>query len=378
LRRGKSDLVMKNKYFMITIALLLLWGCGKRTRLPTDAPPPAAGAPDTTYVPLPSWTSAGGVPFDGPEDVHVGFDGRIYIADTENDRIVKLDAAGNFLAQYLGVQEPWSVSQDRLLRLQATGGNTIYVKSKDLQTFEALYTAPDFYDTTILVLPDTLIDTLIISPDSIVIDTTIGLFDTTYIVDTTVTSLKAIAADPRPISDSASYFVCDHTRNRIDRFIYFEPGELYRRGVAVPEGFDLSETMYPTGVFTYLGGTGFKLLFCHAHYIFSVQLLDGDDFTPLIPRTDSSEIYWGNWIIGKPEDAVVDEFENIFVADIRKHRIHKFSRNGVHILSFGEPGSGYTQLNNPRGIAYDNKILYVADTDNNRIQRFMLSTDFPH
>jgi hypothetical protein len=368
---------MNRRFLVFLILLVVFSGCGKRTKLPTDIPQLTPGAPDTTYVPLPAWTSAGGVAFSQPQDVHVGFDGHIYIADTGNDRIVELDLSGDLVGQYDGAKEPSSVSQDRLLRLQATGGNTIYLKHKDGQSFDSVYAGRDIYDSTMVVRPDTLIDTVIVSPDSMIIDTLTGLLDTTYIVDTTATSYRAIAADPRPVSDYATYFVCDYTRDEITRFIFFEPDQLYDLGPAVPTGYDLGQTVYPNGVFTYLTAAKSKLLFCQGLSYFSVQLLDSDYFTPLIPRTDSSEIYWQG-TFGRAEDAVVDEFENIFVVDRLLHQVHKFSRNGVRILSFGEEGVGEKQFENPHGIAYANKILYVADTGNNRIQRFMLSTDFPH
>ena len=368
---------MRKTLLPILLLVLVSGGCGERIKLPTNLPKSSAGSSDTTYIPLPAWTTAGGVPFTGPQDVHVGFDGHVYIADTGNDRVVELDQGGNFIGQYGGVKEPWSVSQDRLLRLQATGGNTIYVKQRAAPSFDSIYAAPDFYDSVMVMRPDTLIDTVIISPDSMVIDTLTGLLDTTYVVDTVRTSYKAIASDPRPVADYATYFVCDYTRNEIVRFVFREPDQLYSLGAAIPTGFDLSETMYPTGVFVYLTATRLRLLFCQSLSYFSVQLLDGEDFSPLIPRTDSSEIYWQG-TFGRAEDVAVDEFENILVVDQKGNRVLKFSPYGVLILSFGEKGNGDGQFSDPRGIAYTDKILYVADTGNNRIQRFMLSTDFPH
>ena len=352
---------MKKIYLLILILFFLIPSCGKKIELPTKSAEPGI----TTYVPIfPTWTSAGELSFNQPQDIHWGYDGFIYIADTGNDRIVQVDQAGKFLDQYEGVKNPWSVSQDRLLRLLVTGGNTIYMKLKDEQMFDSLYAGPDIYDTTIIVHPDT------VSDDSVV-------FDTTYIVDTTATSYKAIAPDPRPISGHAMYFVCDYTRNQIDRFIFYEPNELYNLGAAVPNGFDLSETQYPTGLFTYLTGAKFRFLFCQALSYFSVQLLDGDNFNPLIPWPDGAEIYWQG-TFGLAEDVAVDEYENIFVVDSRRNQVHKFSPNGVRILCFGKEGTGEEEFKNPKGIAYANKIVYVADTGNNRILRFVLSTDFPH
>lgn len=369
---------MKRRYLVILILLLIFSACGKRIKLPTDIPQPGVGVTDTTYIPvLPVWTTAGEVPFNHPQDVHVGFDGYIYVADAGNNRVVKLDKAGKFVAQYEGLKSPRSVSQDQLLRVLATGGNTVYVKLKEKQAFDSLYAGLDIYDTTIILRPDTLIDTVIIPPDTIIVDTTIGLFDTTYIVDTIPTNYEAIAPDPRLVSGYSLYLVCDYTRDQITRFIYFPPKELYDLGAIIPSGFVLSRTRFPTGIFTYLNGDKWRILFCQALEYYSVQLLDGDDLTPLIPDKDKPVIY-RQGTFGVAEDAVVDEYENIFVVDSKKNQVHKFSRNGVRILSFGRKGVGEKEFKNPKGIAYANKIVYVADTGNNRILRFMLSTDFPH
>ncbi len=45
-------------------------------------------------------------------------------------------------------------------------------------------------------------------------------------------------------------------------------------------------------------------------------------------------------------------------------------------VSFGGTGDGALQFNNPQGVAYFQRIVYVADTGNNRISRFRLNTDF--
>jgi hypothetical protein len=46
------------------------------------------------------------------------------------------------------------------------------------------------------------------------------------------------------------------------------------------------------------------------------------------------------------------------------------------VVSFGGTGSGSRQFNSPEGVAYGDRIVYVADTGNNRISRFRLNTDF--
>jgi DNA-binding beta-propeller fold protein YncE len=63
---------------------------------------------------------------------------------------------------------------------------------------------------------------------------------------------------------------------------------------------------------------------------------------------------------------------DIYVSDgYGNARIHKYTPNGSHILSWGEPGSSPGQFNLPHNIHCDaNGWVYVADRENHRIQVF--------
>jgi DNA-binding beta-propeller fold protein YncE len=53
------------------------------------------------------------------------------------------------------------------------------------------------------------------------------------------------------------------------------------------------------------------------------------------------------------------------------NRIQKFTSDGVYLTQWGTQGTGDGQFNNPAGVAVDaSGNVYVADTDNNRIQVF--------
>jgi len=73
-----------------------------------------------------------------------------------------------------------------------------------------------------------------------------------------------------------------------------------------------------------------------------------------------------------PTNVALNSAGEIFVADgYGNARIHKFSAQGRLIHSWGTPGSGPGQFHIPHGIAIDNRdVLYVADRENSRIQRF--------
>jgi DNA-binding beta-propeller fold protein YncE len=67
----------------------------------------------------------------------------------------------------------------------------------------------------------------------------------------------------------------------------------------------------------------------------------------------------------------VDAAGNVFVAEDYRCRIQMFTATGTFLVSWGMPGTGNGQLNNPRGLATDaSGNLYVVDTNNNRIQVF--------
>ena len=73
----------------------------------------------------------------------------------------------------------------------------------------------------------------------------------------------------------------------------------------------------------------------------------------------------------QPEDAAIDNAGNIYVADAGKDSVYKFNTFGDLLIGFG----GQDQFKNPYSVAFFDKTLYVADTGNNRIVRFILSTD---
>lgn len=63
--------------------------------------------------------------------------------------------------------------------------------------------------------------------------------------------------------------------------------------------------------------------------------------------------------------------DEICVTEEGNHRVSIFSLKGCFIQSFGCKGTGEKDFNRPLGIAIDhNKILYVCDSKNNRIQIF--------
>ena len=86
-----------------------------------------------------------------------------------------------------------------------------------------------------------------------------------------------------------------------------------------------------------------------------------------------------------------DDDAFIFVVDSGTDSLYQFQSNGQEgvnppagadadskriLVSFGGEGAGPKQFLNPSGVAYFRTVVYVADTGNNRIARYKLTTDF--
>jgi sugar lactone lactonase YvrE len=89
------------------------------------------------------------------------------------------------------------------------------------------------------------------------------------------------------------------------------------------------------------------------------------------PARDGAVDFLRVGLFSAPEDVTVDASGNIFVVDAAKDSVFRFSPSGFITQAFG----GASQFRAPRGVASFDKTLYVADTGNDRILRFILSTD---
>ncbi|MCI0776432.1 MAG: NHL repeat-containing protein, partial [Chloroflexi bacterium] len=78
-----------------------------------------------------------------------------------------------------------------------------------------------------------------------------------------------------------------------------------------------------------------------------------------------------------PNGIAFNSDDELLVSDHLNARIQKFSGDGKHLATFGEPGSGDGQLNLPWGICVDAAgNVYVADWGNDRIVKFSADGKF--
>jgi PKD repeat protein len=73
----------------------------------------------------------------------------------------------------------------------------------------------------------------------------------------------------------------------------------------------------------------------------------------------------------EPYGVALDSSDNVYVADSYNNRIQKFTSSGKFITKWGSSGSGDGEFNGPESVAVDSSgNVYVADMGNNRIQVF--------
>lgn len=90
-----------------------------------------------------------------------------------------------------------------------------------------------------------------------------------------------------------------------------------------------------------------------------------------INKWGSGEALYGNCALA------VDSGGNIYVADFNNNRIQKFNSSGIMQNTLGARGSGDGQFEGPSGIAIDSSgYIYVVDSGNDRIQKFNSSGVF--
>jgi sugar lactone lactonase YvrE len=95
----------------------------------------------------------------------------------------------------------------------------------------------------------------------------------------------------------------------------------------------------------------------------------------LIAEWGTSGIYDGQF--SAPYGVAVDDCGNVYVADTNNHRIQKFTSTGDFITKWGGLGIGDGQFDSPMGVAVDGcNDVYVADSGNERIQKFTSTGEF--
>lgn len=349
------------KKFAVFIAvILLISGCEDKFELPVvNNPGNIAG--DTLYVPLnPAWTG-----FNGPQDICIGNEPFIYIADTDNNQIVMMNVAGVRLGRR-SIKKPVSISQDYQLNLIVcaefdTLGQTysaVY-KIDMVASGHVLENAPI---TRVLPRPDISSD---LKPN-IKYTSTCVLYDNSFYVARTGPSNSSIFDPDNSILIFEKKTLSDGSKKDtlIGRLPSIEPlgtGLLTANSISSLTTFKKRNIDF---IMTLTGNTSFKTQWLYYNYAsetpgYESKLRPGNN-QMMLPNK-----------FNRPEGVTVDNSGNIFVADAGRDSIYKFNSYGDELQSFG----GSNVFSEPYAVGFFDKILYVVDKGNNRVLRFILSTD---
>jgi hypothetical protein len=320
---------------------------------------------DTVFVMLnPVWEG-----FNKPQDIMVGREPFIYVADTENDRVVMLNLDGQILSQR-SIKHPVALAQDHRLNLIVCAQFDTTI-SGQTQTFSAVYKLDLFAAT----------HQLEVAP-----------------IKRILPQLADLTTPQREYTGAAAFFNNvyyisrrgPNNSNLVDPdnsiLIFFqnrlEDGtilDIYAGRVPFldPTGTGINSANQISSIASFNKISFDIILTLVGENSFKTQWLEfvaSPEFTGYriaLPPV-ASELMFPNFF-EKPEGAAIDPADNIYVADAATDSVFKFNSFGDLLIAFG--GSDQFKFKEPHAVAFYDKTLYVADTGNDRILRFILSTD---
>jgi hypothetical protein len=357
-----------NKLLILIIAsLAILYSCADKFDIEEATSSLEEGAlgnlGDTIYIKQsPDWTN-----FNNPQDMIVGREPFIYVADTDNDRVVMLNVAGRVMGEK-SIKRPISLAQNYKLDLIVIADFDTVINGQNL-TFSSVYMINLFKAGHILnnaeikrVLPqDPRIDPFAFNRTDRYYTGICSFSDNSVYVSRTGPS------NSNPVDRD----------NAILRLRFLENDSLSIGKIPglEPEGTGIMSANKISSLTSFENNTLDIIVSLVGNNSFKVQWLEyisTSDFEGYRNKLGafSSELMTVNKF-AKPEGVTVDDANNIYIADAEKDSVFKFNTFGDEMESFG----GTEIMSSPYAVAYHDRTLYVLDTGNNRIIRFILSTE---
>jgi hypothetical protein len=366
--------------FGLTLFVLLFFGCQEDKYAVNSLPQTTTNAniSDTMYIQQ-------GIPwgdirypqsgtFNGPQAVIVGNEPLVYVADTYNDRIVMLDIAGRVIGYSQRIRRPVALAQDKRLQLLVCAQFDTVLQGQTT-TFGAVYR---------LNLPAVHHDITSAIPQRVIWDTTLGNY-----ASRTYTAVATLYDN--------SYYVARVGQKNTGTFdpdnaiILFSKNDVFQSSVThdfTQQGTGLLSMHNVTALATMPSGTSTEFVFAQVQVstvipLWKVQwiklIVMGQTHnwdSKFYPSVDGDiDLLRINRFI-QPRGVALDPSGNLFVVDAGTDSLYRFNSRGIERYSFGGHNDPYGRnFNQPYGIAYYDKTLFVADKGNNRICRFRLSTD---
>lgn len=410
---------------LVGAAFAGLYSCedylGKKTDLDFIDIPPNNVVRDIAYVPiLPILDD-----FEEPVDIIAGFDELIYVVDAGREEVVALDESGRILGRR-SIPGAKAIAQDRKFDLLVIGtkDTLLPLGTRDtLLTMSAIYRlrmlGSSGYNLSNADVVNTIMHPFYFTQS----EPTLRTVDYVEFTD-----ISVIGNNNNPDLNNQYYVSRRHVRRPFgdasleqissgplgpnDAMLYFNNEDQFISPISVQtsSGFFNDYFQNPSSVSTLtqppqLGARSGRDFFyasldrnnaLKVQYIEFIEGQFGAEYRPrILASGDTSE---ADGFINSPNkfaspQAVTiagDGSQFIFVVDAEKDSLFQFSFNGFEGVlpppasginryqkaSFGGNGRGATQFNQPKGVAYFNEIVYVADAGNGRILRFRLTLDF--
>ena len=303
---------------------LLTLSCASNTISKIQTPQDISSQPPKGLMPVSFFgqTSLGSTGLNHPQGITIDFQGNLYITDTGNDRIIKCDSLGNFLKEIGGFG--WGESQfNRPTYITVDQGLNIYVvdtQNRRVQKFNRELN----YISTIRIESD---------------ENQIGFG-----------LLQGITITP-----GGEMILSDTEQDCLLRLDNFEKYKSRFAGFEYGEGSVLD----PMGLCTDDRG--------------NIYAADS--------RRNRIAVYdpFGNYLksvgekfLNNPQGVAVDKDGYIYVANTGMNTLVIFDSEGGLVLTFGGEGKEINRFSRPTDIKVRNKLVYVVDSDNNRVQILQL------
>jgi hypothetical protein len=376
--------------FGLILFMLLLFGCQEDKYAVNSLPKTTTNAniSDTMYIQQ-------GIPwgdsrypqsgtFNGPQAVIVGNEPLVYVADTYNDRIVMLDIAGRVIGYSQRIRRPVAIAQDKRLQLLVCAEfDTLLPGHTTSTTFGAVYR---------LNLPAVNHDIASAIPQRVIWDTTLGNYGSrryTAIATTYYSVGSTLHADAYYVARTGQKNT--GTYDPDNAICLYSKNDIFQSSVTqsfTQQGTGLLSMHYVTGLATMPTGTSTEFVFAQVEVstvipLWKVQWIkltvqgqtEGWD-SKFYPSVNGDIDFLKINRFSQPRGVALDPSGNLFVVDAGTDSLYRFNSRGIERYSFGGHNDPYGRnFNQPYGIAYYDKTLFVADKGNNRICRFKLSID---
>ncbi|MBN1423334.1 hypothetical protein JXA88_02150 [Candidatus Fermentibacteria bacterium] len=323
--------------------LLGLASCGAKFTPPEPTLDDGSTAvDDTTYLQLrPVWEG-----FSRPHDVLIGRETLVFVADTGNNRVAMLDLVGNSLGYSAPIDSPVAVAEDAKLRLLVATGKNFLLR---IDLFAAAHR-----------IESAAVDTLYKA------------------VDHPTWRFNGVEAFYVPSEGGIYYLVtCGGDERNANQILFIrEDGTVRGPLNLTPGGTGLFAVADPSGICA-VRDRSVDFAYCQRgenYYKVQMVTVDAYGWKPLLDPSSGGDLF----TLGKferPQDVDIDGDGFLYIVDSDLCRVFKFSGFGKEYQSFGERGVGEKQFMDPCGIAEFDGTVFVADTGNDRIVRFRLSTD---